>query len=151
MTYNPVVILSTHAGHEDKPLDGGLLDCSLDILRHEAGTLDDVDVLIQGRGDVEDGVRAGKVEGCSVVDVALHSLETRVGLEFGGDFSEIAVVTLDGWVGSVGEKGADGGLARPWGSWDNGNLHGGVWFGDVCSFGGIECSVDADAECVTIV
>lgn len=151
MTYGPVVILSTHARHKDKPLDGGLLDRRLDVLRHEAGTLDDVSVFIKGRGNVEHGVGAGKVEGCSVVDVALHSLKTRVGLEFGGDLGEIAVVALDGGIGRVGEKGTDGGLARLGRSWDNGDLHDGVWVGNECYFDGLECSVVVGIESVKLV
>ena len=84
---------------------------------------DKVDLLIDGRGDVEDGVGARKVEGRCILHVALHSFETRVGLELGRDFLQVAVVASDDGVGSLGQEGPDGGLAGFGRCGDNGDVH----------------------------
>ena len=84
---------------------------------------DEVDLLINGRGDVEDGVGARKVEGRGILHVALHGFEARVSLELGRDFLQVAVVAPDDRVGGVSQEGPDGGLAGFGRCGDNGDVH----------------------------
>jgi hypothetical protein len=125
-TYSSTLELGPNARDQNQPLDAGFLNRLLDVLRYQMSMLDDVLLVKVQRGsDVQDGVRASKVDGCSILHVALDSLKTGVRLKLLWHTRQVAVNTLnlERRIGGVRKQGPDCGSTRFWGGWGDCDIH----------------------------